>query len=121
MSISATVLTNVRFSGDYNFNVDFPTTPNAASPGSIQTINLVTGDNTILIPQPTGAIAKGVIIVPPSGNTIVLGIRGTADTGVGILISKTNPTNIAFDTLPPTSFIVKCTAAGIDNCKFIWY
>lgn len=59
------------------------------------TVDLAMGDNTLTVPTGTTLI----LIVPPTSNAVALKVKGAAgDTGV--LISKTKPTVLTWDSGP---------------------
>lgn len=117
MAVTSSRKTQVDFSGDYTLQY-ISIIENLASPGDIDIQNLILGANTITLPG-GGATVKGCVIVPPSGNTSTLTVKGIAG-DTGIVISKTEPTSIAFDsTALPANFVINASAA-ITGMKFIW-
>lgn len=107
----------INVSGDSIINKIYEAAENAASPGSITVHSLSVGANTITIPSSSGISVKGATIVPPSGNTQSLILKGVSG-DTGITISNTDPTSIAFETAP-ASFVL--TAGGtIAGLRIIW-
>ena len=80
------------------------TLTNSSASGAVTTTALASGANTISVP--TGAL--WCIVVPPSGNTTALTLKGNgADTGVGLHPSQASILALANGT---TSFIVSAAA-----------
>ncbi len=70
---------------------------------------LASGDNVFTVPS-SPASPVGVIIVPPSGNAIVLTLKGAAG-DTGLKINKTVPTVWFFDPVAtPATFIVNAAS-----------
>jgi len=117
MSTSAQRVTTVQFTGDVTFPLTpTPTANNPTSPASEILMSLSAGDNVIAIPT-TGAPAAAVMILKPSGNNIVLKLKGIAgDTGV--LLHKTDYDIISLD---PTavSFIINA-ASQVNGVRLVW-
>jgi len=91
------------------------TVSNTASGGSITDQTLTAGTNTVSVP--VGGTYKGVIILPPSGNTNALTLRGVGgDTGVGLHL--TDPTVLGIST-SVTSFVINAGASTLT--EFLWY
>lgn len=64
--------------------------------------------------------AGGVVIQPPASNTQTITLKGvTGDTGV--LLSKTAPTTLTFDTTPPASIGILTGAGSAQTFKFYWF
>jgi hypothetical protein len=107
----------INISGDVILNNIFAAAENAASPGSVTIHALTTGNNTITVPSATGITVKGATIIPPSGNTQAITLKGVAgDTGV--VISNTDPTSIGFETAP-ASFVLS-VAGNINGLRIVW-
>jgi hypothetical protein len=107
---------SVAFTGDLISSLAFAAAANVASPGSISILTLASGFNTITLPT-GGSTVKGAIIVPPSGNTQTLTLKGiTGDTGVPL--HKTDPCSITFETGTTTFGL---TAGGtVTGLRIIW-
>lgn len=92
---------------------------NAQSPCDVQSLNLVSGANTINAAAcPALASAGGVWLIPPTGNIVTITLKGvTGDTGVAL--SMTAPTFLAFNSTPPTSFVLT-TSDVINGFKLAW-
>lgn len=88
---------------------------------AINVVDLVLGDNTITIPIGSLDVKATVCyIVPPSGNTTALTLKGAgADTGIAMNPQGIN--RLTFPTTsPPTSFIVNA-AAALANVRFYFF
>jgi len=105
---------SLGFTGDVNApNMNYSAADNATSPGEIDTLTLAAGANTITVP----AGFKGVTILPPSGNTNLITLKGvTGDTGVPLHL--TDPSSIGLDSTEAT--FVLTAAAEIVGLKLIW-
>lgn len=117
MSVSATRSTTITFSGDVSGTETLSAATNAASPGSVTVQTLSSGVNTITVPATTGVTVTAVTIVPPTGNSTSITLKGvTGDTGVRI--HNTDPTTIAID----SSVTTFCLTAGADisAVRFYW-
>lgn len=116
MAVTSNRTTKVVMSGDLTFNYE-EVIQNSAAPGDVDIMTLSSGSNTITLPT-GGTTIKAATIVPPDANTATLTIKGvTGDTGVAI--SKTEPTTIAFDSPPPTNFVIT-TSAIVTGLRIIW-
>lgn len=114
MAVTSSRRVSVYFEDDLIATFNFWAANNAAAPGAISELNLVLGDNTITVPAGT---VKGATIIPPSGNTASIILKGvTGDTG--ITLSKTDPTSIAFETAPATFLLV--AGGSITGLRIIW-
>lgn len=83
--------------------------------GTVTDLTLAAGDNTVNVP--TGAI--GVLIDPPSANTVVLKLKGAAgDTGV--VIHPTNATLLSLGSTQ-TSFIVNAASLTTGTTEFSFF
>lgn len=117
MAISAARFISITFSGDQGYNVAPAAAANAASPASQELKNLASGDNTITVPSSAPAVVTAVTIVPPSGNTQALTLKGIgADTG--FKIHKTDPSSIALD--PTTASFVINAAGTVTGMRLVW-
>lgn len=106
----------LSFTGDVVANQTITAAVNANSPGANELKTLSSGDNTITVPT-GGSVPTAVTIIPPSGNTNLMKIKGNSgDTGVSI--HKTDPTTIALDS-SVVSFILNASA-NIVGVRFIW-
>lgn len=92
---------------------------NAYSPAVLQSLGLSSGANTISTSNcPALAKAGGVILIPPSGNTTSLTLKGVSG-DTGIALSLTAPTMLTFATTPPTSFVIT-TGGAITGFFLAW-
>jgi hypothetical protein len=108
MAATATRVITINLTGDVNASNSLQAASNAVSPASITIHTLAAGDNTITVPT-GGSTVKGATIIPPTGNTQAIILKG-AGGDTGITLSKLDPTSIAFETAP-ASFILN--AGGI--------
>ena len=75
---------------------------------------LVGGDNSLTVPT-VPARPLGCILVPPTGNTASLTLKGSGK-DVGVRVAKTLPTLIVFDsTAVPGNIIVNSSSAFTDG------
>jgi hypothetical protein len=110
----------VGFSGTVPSQIIQSALENALSPAESELITLVAGDNPILPPVIAGLVVTGLTIFPPSGNTIVITLKGDpAD--VGIPLHLTDPFSIGLD--PSFTGLVLSTpalSADIAGLRLIW-
>lgn len=114
MSVTGTRLVSLGFTGDVNApSMIYGAANNTGSPGSVELKDLVTGANTISVVSG----AKAVTIVPPSGNTVAMLLKGvTGDTGVGLHL--TDPSSVGLST-GVTTFCLTCSST-MTGIRFIW-
>lgn len=119
MATSGTRQITITFAGDfeYEFSGDGLTSAtNASSPGQKQILTLSAGANTIT-PPGGGSSPKGVTIIPPTGNTEPITLKGiSGDTGV--VLHPTDPTSIGLNS--PTATFVLTVAAQVVGVVLIW-
>lgn len=109
MSTAAAWTATLTLTGDDPATKLYTAATNASSPAVDQFVNLASGANTIT--APTAAVSTRCTIVPPSGNTVLLTLKGvTGDTGVPL--HKTDPTSFGVDTTLATFCL---TAASTCN------
>lgn len=116
MSVTANRAQTIIYSGDVTGTETVTAAANAASPGSVTLHTLASGANTITVPT-GGATVVSATLLPPTGNTQTLTLKGvTGDTGVGLHL--TDPTTIALASTV-TSF---CLTAGatITGLRIYW-
>ena len=117
MAVTASRTVTVTFVGDINATNAIVAANNASSPGSITIHSLAAGTNTITLPT-GGSTPKGALIIPPTGNTQAITLKGVAgDTGVAL--GKTDPTSLSFDAPPPANFVLNAGGV-IDGLRIIW-
>jgi hypothetical protein len=116
MATAAARIISHTFSGDVSATLPFSAASNAASPGQIDLVTLASGANTIT-PPAGGSTPKAVTIIPPSGNTNTITLKGvTGDTGVVLHI--TDPTSIGLNS--PTATFVLTASASIAGVRLVW-
>lgn len=117
MAITANRSEVITFTGDVTATFTHTAAANAASPGSLQIYTLASGDNTITLPT-GGSVVKSATIIPPSGNTQSITIKGvTGDTG--LVLSLTEPTTLTFKATPATTFLI-VTGGIITGLRIVW-
>lgn len=116
MSVASTRTTTIVFSGDTVGTQTVAAASNAASPGQVELKTLASGANTITAPT-GGSTPTACTILPPSGNTQTITLKGvTGDTGVALHL--TDPTTIALAS-SVTTFVL--TAGGtITGIRLYW-
>jgi hypothetical protein len=116
MSVNATRVVTIAFTGDIVATNTVPAAANGTSPGSITIHSLALGDNTITAPT-GGSSVKGATIIPPAGNVQAITLKGVGG-DTGIPLSKLDPTSLAFETVPAT-FILNAGGV-ITGLRIIW-
>lgn len=116
MSTQSSRTVTIVFTGDVVGTQSVVAATNAASPGGVDIITLAGGVNTVTVPT-GGTTPTAVTILPPSGNTQTLILKGvTGDTGVGLHL--TDPTTIAL-AASVTTFVL--TAGGtVTGLRLYW-
>lgn len=89
---------------------------NTASPAQIQVVTLAVGDNVITAPG-GGSTPVACTIVKPSGNAVVVKLKGNA-ADVGVQLHKTDPDTLSLDA-GVSSFILNA-AAEIVGVRLFW-
>lgn len=117
MAVNAARTITINLTGDVISDKIYSAAQNAVSPGSITIHTLAGGNNTITVPTVTGFTVKAATIIPPSGNTQTLTLKGVAG-DTGLTISKVDPTSIGFETAPAT-FVLNA-GGTIDGLRIIW-
>jgi hypothetical protein len=116
MATTGTRSISLGFTGDVTASQTVQAASNASSAGANEIKTLASGDNTITVPT-GGTVPTAVTIIPPSGNTNLMKIKGSAgDTGVSL--HKTDPSSIGLDSTV-TSFIINASSS-ITGVRFIW-
>jgi len=108
MAVTSNLNYALTFTGDAETKDNFGIAENAVSPGQSQVVDLISGDNTITVPDGGGSIAVAVLIIPPAANSVVLTLKGDAG-DVGLAIGLTDPTSLALNTV--SSFILNAASA----------
>lgn len=107
----------VEFSGDLSFSLIQSALENIVSPAEVDIVTLASGANTIAASVVSGIVPTALTIIPPTGNTSLITLKGvTGDTGVKL--HKTDPTSIALDSTF-TSLVLNA-AASIVGVRLIW-
>ncbi len=117
MAVTSNLNYALTFTGDAETNDNFGISENQASPGQIQVVDLVSGDNVIAIPSGGGSVAAAVIMIPPPANTIVLTLKGDAG-DVGVVIGLTDPISLTLSTTI-SSFILN-TSGIVTGLRLIF-
>lgn len=116
MSVSAIRTITIAYSGDVTGTESIVAATNLASAGAVEIKTLAAGANTITVPT-GGTVPTAVTIVPPTGNTQTLVLKGvTGDTGIGLHL--TDPSTIAL----AGSTAAFCLTAGntITGLRLYW-
>ncbi len=115
MATSSSWVSTLTCTGDDPSTKSYTAAANATSPAQDQFINLASGANTIT--APVAAVPTRCTIVPPSGNTVLLTLKGvTGDTGVPL--HKLAPTSFGVDsTLVTFCLTAANTCSGV---RIIW-
>lgn len=119
MSTTAVRTIVATLTGDQQDSWPLVSGQNTNSPAAISQLTLASGTNTI--PLPTGgATVVAAMIQPPVGNTAAITLKGST-TDTGILIHKTDPTVITFDssTTAPTS-IYLVAGTTVTGLRIFW-
>jgi hypothetical protein len=117
MSVTSSRNVQIELSGDIESHIIQSALDNITSPGQIDVITLIVGDNTITAPVISGLASTALTIIPPAGNTSVMILKGVAlDTGVPIHV--TDPTSIGLDS-SFVSLVITVTVA-IVGVRLIW-
>lgn len=116
MAVNATRSQIITYTGDVTGVETISAAANAASPGSVEIKSLASGFNTITVPT-GGTTPTACTILPPTGNTVTLVLKGiTGDTGVGLHL--TDPTTVALASSTATfGLTTNNTLTGI---RFYW-
>lgn len=116
MSVTSARRIIVEFTSDYEASNSFAAASNTASPGQRDIVTLSAGNNTITKPT-GGSTISALTIVPPSGNTSVITLKGVnGDTGVTLHL--TDPSSIA---LPSTfASLVLNVVTDVVGAVLIW-
>lgn len=115
MATSATFAAVLTLTGDIQQTQPINAAVNAASPAAETLVNLSSGANTLT--APVAAVATRLTIIPPSGNTILMTLKGvTGDTGVPLHL--TDPTTIGVDSTLVTLCLT--AASAITGVRLIW-
>lgn len=117
MAVSASRVLTITLTGDVTGTETISAAVNAVSPGAVTVQSLASGFNSVSVPSSTGITVTAVTIVPPSGNTTSITLKGlTGDTG--IRIHNTDPTTIAIDS--SVTAIGLTAGATIQGVRFFW-
>lgn len=111
MATSAAFTATLEFTGSDTGKKTLSAATNTSSPAYDMFVTLASGANTIT--APTAATATRCTIIPPSGNTVLLTLKGvTGDTGVPL--HKTDPTSFGVDsTLVSFCLTAASSCAGV--------
>ena len=116
MSVSAARETTIQFTGDLTLSVTETAAVNTTSPGQIAIVDLVATNNVITVPTGGSTQPTAVTIIPPTGNTKVITLKGTnADTGIALHL--TDPCTITLYTTTAFVLAVTTTVAGT---RLVW-
>lgn len=117
MAVTATRSTTIVFSGDVAGTETLSAASNAASPGSVTVQTLASGFNSVTVPSTTGVTVVACTVVPPTGNTTAITLKGiTGDTG--IRLHNTDPSTITIHS--DVTAIGLTAGAQITGVRFFW-
>ncbi len=107
MSVTSTRVVTITENGDgISMNNVFTAASNALAPGDVDIFTLPSGSTVIAFPT-GGSQCQGGTIIPPSGNTNTITVKGTT-ADQGIVIHKTQ-----------TSFVI--TVGGtVTGLRVVW-
>ena len=117
MSVTSSRTVQIQFSGDNTEQIIQSALDNTVSPGMNVIQTLSSGANTITAPVVSGIVVTGLTIIPPSGNTSLITLKGiTGYTGVPLHL--TDPASLSLN----TTFVslVLNAAASIVGVRLIW-
>src|SRR6266571_3007105 len=97
MAITSSRNVQVQFSGDVTSNVIQSALDNVSAAGIENLVTLAIGANMISAPVVSGIVITGLTLIPPSGNTSLIVLKGVSG-DTGIALHKTDPTSLALDT-----------------------
>jgi len=117
MAVTSSRTGAIAYTGDIVANVSLAAVTNTNSPGDIDILTLTTGANTITLPT-GGSAPKGATIIPPPANAVLITLKGVSG-DTGILIHKTDPTIVTFDTTAATTFVLNA-AAEVVGLRIAW-
>lgn len=113
----STRVTTITYTGGVTGTQTVEAATNAASPADLGIQSLSSGFNEITVPSSTGVTVTAVTIIPPTGNTSSITLKGvTGDTGIALHV--TDPTTIAIASSVTT--IGLTAGAAIQGVRFIW-
>jgi len=117
MSITSSRTIQLQFSGDVTEQVIQSALDNAFSPCKTDIVSLLLGANTITAPVVSGVVVTGLTIIPPTGNTSLMTLKGVAgDTGIPLHL--TDPTSLPLD-VTFNSLVINA-AAAIVGVRLVW-
>lgn len=116
MSVTSNRTVSVSFTGDLVSTISEAAAASTVSPGSVTIHTLSSGANNIT-PPTGGSTPKAATIIPPTGNTNTLTLKGvTGDTGIAMHL--TDPAVVTLATTVTTFCI---TAGGtVTGLRIIW-
>lgn len=116
MATTSTQVFTLGFTGDVEATLQYEAAANGASPAQIDLVTLSSGANTITKPA-GGSTVVACTIIPPTGNTNQITLKGIAgDTGIPLHL--TNPSTVSL--AAGASTFVLNAAATITGVRLIW-
>ena len=117
MAVSSTRTIQIGFSGDVTAQIPKSALENAVSPAMDVIQTLALGANTITAPVVSGIVVTGLMIIPPSGNTSIITLKGIAG-DQGFPLHLTDPISLSLH----STFVslVLNAAASIVGVRLIW-
>lgn len=110
MAVTSSRVSTISFTGDVLGTQYISATANTDSPGMIQHTTLASGANTIT--PPTGVVVVSATLIPPSGNTQSITLKGVSG-DTGIRLHNTDHTTISLHSSTAT-FVLTAGAEIVD-------
>jgi len=119
VSISADVLSSIKFTGDQESELVYDTGELTDSPCYQQIVTLASGNNTISVPDVEDFTVHGLAIVPPTANEVEPVLKGVnGDTGVSL--SSTQVSVVQLGATPPASIVLN-VSEEVAGFRLIWF
>lgn len=117
MAVTSSRTGAVQYTGDVAAQIALAAVTNTNSPGDMDILSLTTGNNTITLPT-GGSTPAGAVIIPPPANAVLITLKGVnGDTG--IILHKTDPSIITFDTTAASTFVLSA-ANVVTGLRIVW-
>lgn len=118
MSVTAVVTNYVKFSGDQQNEIVISSGELINSPAIQELVSLVTGNNTVTVPDVEDFVTHGLEIIPPELNDVEITLKGVnADTG--ITLSASQATVLQFGSAPPSNIVLN--VSDDVAVRLIWF
>lgn len=117
MAVTSSRTIQITLSGDVDLEQPFSAADNPTASGVVNVISLTTGVNTIIPPTVSGVVNKGVMIIPPAANAVLMTMKG-APGDTGLPLHLTDPTSLAIDTT--FAQLVLSVPSNLVGLRLIW-